>query len=249
MLQITSSTGGIKDSALYREYPSKVYCHGQYEDISHQTRIKSLPKNRVFYMDPADVSDAEAFDDFYSPIEPEGYIRHRVLPQLQFYQNRCSARVHECLALIADDHYAAGCPNRRPSTSRRRLHCSQRLQVRFIIPASFTSQPSTPAASAASVLSFLSLTNYVGIVTVVASSLSAFIEYTAAPQKLGRYNASVLALNVSLNWWASLSDIMKKDRKNVSKLMADCERAYVTRGSTAAVRLILTWYVQDLNGS
>jgi hypothetical protein len=94
----------------------------------------------------------------------------------------------------------------------------------------------------------------VGIVTVVASSLSAFIEYTAAPQKLGRYNASVLALNVSLNWWASLSDIMKKDRKNVSKLMADCERAYVTRGSTAAgstaaIRLNLTWYVQDLNGS
>jgi len=101
------------------------------------------------------------------------------------------------------------------------------ITQRFIHHTPKKNTPPTPLTTpaAASVLSFLSLTNYVGIVTVVASSLSAFIEYTAAPQKLGRYNASVLALNVSLNWWASLSDIMKKDRKNVSKLMADCERA------------------------
>lgn len=83
----------------------------------------------------------------------------------------------------------------------------------------------TFASAAASVLSFLSRTNYVAIATVVASSLSAYIEYSATPQKLGLYNASVLALHTSLNWWASLSDIMKKDRHNVSRLMTDCERA------------------------
>ena len=66
------------------------------------------------------------------------------------------------------------------------------------------------------------------IATVSASSLSALIEYNAAPRKLGRYNASVLALHMSLNWWASLSDIMKKDRTNVAKLIVDSERAYVT---------------------
>ena len=66
------------------------------------------------------------------------------------------------------------------------------------------------------------------IATVAASSLSALIEYNAAPRKLGRYNASVLALHMMLNWWASLSDIMKKDRTNVSKLIVESERAYVT---------------------
>ncbi len=96
-------------------------------------------------------------------------------------------------------------------------------------------------------LAFLSLTNYVGIVTVVASSLSAFIEYTSAPQKLGRYNASVLALHVALNWWASLSDIMKKDRKNVSRLMEDCERACVPFSACAVY--ILTRRAQDPDGS
>ena len=104
-----------------------------------------------------------------------------------------------------------------------------------------------PPFAAASLLAFLTLTNYVGIVTVVASSLSAFIEYTSAPQKLGRYNASVLALHVSLNWWASLSDIMKKDRKNVSRLMEDCERAYVSFSTCTAH--ILTFGMQDFNGS
>ncbi len=104
--------------------------------------------------------------------------------------------------------------------------------------------------SAASVLSFLSLTNYVGIVTVLASSLSAFIEYTAAPEKLGRYNGCVLALNISLNWWASLSDIMKKDRSNVSKLMAECERACVSDTLQLGddVVLVLMLCVQNFNG-
>ena len=86
-----------------------------------------------------------------------------------------------------------------------------------------------------------------GIVTVVASSLSAFIEYTAAPPKLGRYNASVLALTVALNWWASLSDIMKKDRQNVSKLMADCERACVARCNPAAMKIVFSmWLIVTL---
>jgi hypothetical protein len=80
--------GSIKDSALYREYSPEVYRHGQYEDVPHEMRLRSMANNRVFYMDPADASDAEAFDDFYSPIEPESYIRHRVLPQLHFYQSR-----------------------------------------------------------------------------------------------------------------------------------------------------------------
>jgi hypothetical protein len=83
--------------------------------------------------------------------------------------------------------------------------------------------------AAASVLSFMALTNYVGIATVAASSLSSFIEYSAASEKLGRYNASVLTLNTFLNWWASLSDITKKDKKNVSKFIEACERACVTR--------------------
>ncbi len=95
-----------------------------------------------------------------------------------------------------------------------------------------------PALAAASVLSFLSLTNYVAIATVVASSVSALIEYTAAPRKLGRYNASVLALHVSLNWWASLSDIMKKDRTNVAKLILESERAYVKNSEHLRMTLI-----------
>jgi hypothetical protein len=94
-----ASTGGIKDSALYREYPPMVYRHGQYQDISKENRQKSLAKNKIFYLDPSDFSDpnnGSEFDDFYSPIEPESYIRHRVMPQLEFYQNRFkSARLNE----------------------------------------------------------------------------------------------------------------------------------------------------------
>jgi hypothetical protein len=106
---------------------------------------------------------------------------------------------------------------------------SQRLQVIVIIhDLSFPHPANLSTFAAASVLSFMALTNYVGIATVAASSLSAFIEYSAASQKLGRYNASVLTLNTFLNWWASLSDIMKKDRKNVSKFIEACERACVT---------------------
>jgi len=137
-----------------------------------------------------------------------------------------------CAATLADDN-----PRRRVPASSAKHVASQiallatsagenhHAALHTSIPKEISPPTPLTTPAAASVLSFLSLTNYVGIVTVVASSLSAFIEYTAAPQKLGRYNASVLALNVSLNWWASLSDIMKKDRKNVSKLMADCERA------------------------
>jgi hypothetical protein len=86
-----TSTGGIKDSALYREHPPMVYRHGQYQDISEENRQKSLAKNKIFYLDPSELSDTSSgskFDDFYSPIEPESYIRHRVMPQLEFYQNR-----------------------------------------------------------------------------------------------------------------------------------------------------------------
>ena len=134
--QFTSPTGGIKDSALYREYPSSVYRHGQYHDIPHRARLKSLAKNRVFYMDPADASDADAFDDFYSPIEPEGYIRHRVVPQLEFYQNRCPRVVWACgvfaLQRLLTTTHAAGCLHRRPSTSPRKSPCLQPPQARII---------------------------------------------------------------------------------------------------------------------
>ena len=119
-LPFTSFPGGIKDSALYREYPSHVYRHGQYQDIPHVTRLKSLPTNRVFYMDPADASDNDAFDDFYSPIEPEAYIRHRVLPQLQFYESRCIAALHGVSILNAEYCASAEFHRRRPNTSRRR---------------------------------------------------------------------------------------------------------------------------------
>ena len=54
--------------------------------------------------------------------------------------------------------------------------------------------------------SVLSAAGYVTIVNVITSSLIAFIEYTAAPAKLGRCNASVLALTVALICWSSLSD-------------------------------------------
>ena len=150
-------------------------------------------------------------------------------------------------AVDYDDHRRVGCRDHRPSTSPRRSLCSQLPPVRHMVhPATYVADSSPhPPFAAASLLAFLTLTNYVGIVTVVASSLSAFIEYTSAPQKLGRYNASVLALHVSLNWWASLSDIMKKDRKNVSRLMEDCERAYVS--FSTCIAHILTWRMQDFN--
>ena len=90
VLKCGLSPGSIKDSALYREYPSDVYRHGQYDDVPQKERVKSLATNRVFYMDPADPDDPNAFDNFYSPIEPESYIRHRVLPMLHFYQSRCA---------------------------------------------------------------------------------------------------------------------------------------------------------------
>ncbi len=86
-----ASLGGIKDSALYREYPAGVYRHGQYQDISEEHRLNTLAKNKIFYLDPSDPLEScetERFDDFYSPIEPESYIRHRVMPQLEFYQKR-----------------------------------------------------------------------------------------------------------------------------------------------------------------
>jgi hypothetical protein len=100
ILKSTCFSGSIKDSALYREYPSQVYRHGQYDDVLHEQRVKSLAKNRVFYMDPADAEDPNAFDDFYSPIEPESYIRHRVLPQLHFYQSRCAGLLMPLIMMI-----------------------------------------------------------------------------------------------------------------------------------------------------
>ena len=51
-------------------------------------------------MDPADADDPNAFDDFYSPIEPESYIRHRVLPQLHFYQSRCACSLNPFIMMI-----------------------------------------------------------------------------------------------------------------------------------------------------
>ena len=98
---------------MYREYPADVYRHGQYEDVSQHLRLKahSVASNKVFYMDPLAANDVEAFDDFYSPIEPESYIRHRLLPQLHFYQSRCSARVSSaCLALRAESADVQGAP-------------------------------------------------------------------------------------------------------------------------------------------
>ena len=65
-----------------------------------EQRIQSLAKNRVFYMDPADADDPNAFDDFYSPIEPESYIRHRVLSQLHFYQSRCAGLLLPLIMMI-----------------------------------------------------------------------------------------------------------------------------------------------------
>ncbi len=125
-----------------------------------------------------------------------------------------------------DARHDVGCLSHRPSTLHLRLLCLQHQQVILINPA-FIIVPLIVLSvlAAASVLSFLSLTNYVAIATVVASSVSALIEYNAAPRKLGRYNASVLALHISLNWWASLSDMMKKDRTNVAKLILESERA------------------------
>jgi hypothetical protein len=182
--------------------------------------------NRIFYMDPDDINNPAEFDDFHSPIDPEGYIRHRLAPRLEFYRSRLAPGHNTVTVAICT---VIACCFRVPKSSFK--HVASQFALLATSAGTFApavqSALKTHAPAAASLLSFLSFTNYVGIVTVAASSLSAFIEFSAAPQKLGRYSASIVSLSASLNWWASLSDIMKKDRKNVSRFISDCEQTYV----------------------
>ncbi|MAJ97152.1 MAG: hypothetical protein CMI56_00870 [Parcubacteria group bacterium] len=72
---------------------------------------------------------------------------------------------------------------------------------------------------ASSLLAHLGYGVYVAIISSVLSGTTSLMEFHSTDKKLQRYNATILALEETLLWWRSLTDVERASRKNADALV------------------------------
>jgi hypothetical protein len=74
-----------------------------------------------------------------------------------------------------------------------------------------------------SALAFLQMSPLTAIVSILTSSVSAFMEFNGINGKVQRYSSIVHALEQLEVWWSSLTRIQRHDLSNVDMLVIECE--------------------------
>jgi hypothetical protein len=83
--------GGLAESSFTREYPDKVWSHGQNKVASSQ----AFDLKRLSGDAPIDIEARAVVDNHHSPMKPTQYISARLIPMLNYYRRRVPRKYRE----------------------------------------------------------------------------------------------------------------------------------------------------------
>ncbi len=72
-------------------------------------------------------------------------------------------------------------------------------------------------------VAFWNLSSWSGVISIVTSSLAAYLEYNGTSDKILRYSFTVNELQNLVLWWNTLTPIDKASMSNIDKLVLTCE--------------------------
>ena len=75
------------------------------------------------------------------------------------------------------------------------------------------------ATGASAVMAALGLTVWIGIIAILASSVTSWSEFSGTGKKLARYASAITKLRDLRLWWETLSEIEQASSKNVTQLV------------------------------
>jgi hypothetical protein len=128
--------------------------------------------------------EQDTTDSHYEPLQPDTYIRYRVMTALAFYRSRI------------------------PKYSRDR-----NIAQMFLVT----------GAISTGLLAFFSLSIWAILVSIVTSTITAFLEFLGTNKKIIRYSSTVDALHNLIIWWETLPRIDQSMVSNIDKLVTSCE--------------------------
>ena len=126
----------------------------------------------------------EIVDSHYEPLQPDLFIRFRILPLIAFYKTRIPERT------------------RVKSTTNILMIGGSVIVV---------------------LLGLLDWTSWAAAVSIITSSITAYLEFSGTVSKISRYSGAVHSLQELTHWWQCLPQIDRAVVSNLDRLVLCCE--------------------------
>lgn len=187
----TLSRAGISSSTFFKKYPIETFVHGQYLGF-----------------DPPPTSDLR-----YKRPPPKPRKSRKITPTFTK-----SPEWH--VKPIVDDYHS---PMDANSYIALRLEPMLRFYQQRIKP--YSRSKNTAAiflmlsTSASAIMASLGMTVWIGIVSILASSVTSWKEFSGVGKKLERYGGAITKLRDVRLWWETLTVVEQSSSKNVTRLL------------------------------
>ena len=194
----TLSRAGISSSTFFKKYPIETFVHGQY------LRFDPPPTTDLRYKRPPPKPDTRKSRKIFRTVVTPTFTKSpewHVKPIVDNYHSPMDANSYIALRLE---------PMLRFYQQRIKPYSRSKNTAAIFLML---------ATSASAIMASLGMTVWIGIVSILASSVTSWKEFSGVGKKLERYGGAITKLRDVRLWWETLTVVEQSSSKNVTRLL------------------------------
>ena len=195
----TLSKAGISGTSFFKEYSPKIFKHGQYGSISTDSITSSSGGGGSSRIGKKPSRSSSISPSFIA--SPEQHVK----PIIDDYHSPMDANQYLALRLE---------PMIRRYQSRITPYYTSKTTVAIFLML---------ATGASALMASLGLTVWIAIISICASSVTSWSEFSGVQKKLNRYSSAITKLRDVRLWWETLSPVEQSSSKHVTQLLVMTE--------------------------